>query len=81
MPAVDHLPAEAGRTPRPLPSPSPAMARIKVRSYTVHASRDQAVRWARVARFLRCRSVSAWLEELAEEQARRVDELIRPGGE
>jgi hypothetical protein len=54
------------------------MARIKVISVTVHASKEQARRWARVARYLRCRSVSAWLEELADEQSRRVEELIRP---
>jgi hypothetical protein len=53
------------------------MARIKVYSFTVHASREQAQRWARVARHLRCRSVGAWLEELADEQARRVEELIQ----
>jgi hypothetical protein len=54
------------------------MPHLKVISYTVHASREQARRWARVARYLRCRSVSAWLEELADEQARRVEELIPP---
>lgn len=64
----------------PLPLPPP-MARIKVLSYTVHASKEQALRWARVARYLRCRSVSAWLEELADEQARRVEVLIPPGRE
>jgi hypothetical protein len=52
------------------------MARLKVISYTVHASRDQARSWARVARYLECRSVSAWLEELADEQARRVEESM-----
>jgi hypothetical protein len=57
------------------------MARIKVLSFTVHASKEQAARWARVARYLRCRSVSTWLEELAEEQARRVEEMIPPGRE
>jgi hypothetical protein len=57
------------------------MARLKVISFTVHASHDQARRWARVARYLGCRSVSAWLEELAEEQARRVEELIKPARE
>ncbi len=57
------------------------MARGKVLSYTVHASRSQAARWARVARYLRCRSVSAWLEELADEQSRRVEELIPPARE
>jgi hypothetical protein len=51
---------------------------MKTTSYTVRASAEQARRWARVARYLRCRSVSAWLEELADEQARRVEELIRP---
>jgi hypothetical protein len=51
---------------------------VKVVTFTVRASREQARRWARVARFLRCRSVSAWLEELGEEQARRVEELIPP---
>ena len=54
------------------------MPQVKVVTYTVRASREQARRWARVARFLGCRSVSAWLEELGEEQARRVEELIRP---
>jgi len=57
------------------------MARIKVLSFTVHASKEQAARWARVARYLRCRSVSTWLEELADEQSRRVEELIPPGRE
>lgn len=52
------------------------MARIKVRSFTVHASKEQAQRWARVARYLGCRSVSAWLEDLAEEQARRVESTL-----
>jgi hypothetical protein len=53
------------------------MAQLKVISYTVHASQEQARRWARVARYLGCRSVSAWLEELADEQARRVEDQIR----
>jgi hypothetical protein len=53
------------------------MARIKVVSFSVHASRDQAVRWALVARYLGCRSVSAWLEELAEEQVQRLEGLTR----
>jgi hypothetical protein len=47
-------------------------------TFTVRASQVHARRWARVARYLRCRSVSAWLEELADEQARRVEELIPP---
>ncbi len=54
------------------------MPRLKVVSFTVHASQEQARRWARVARYLGCRSVSAWLEEMAEEQARRVEEMIPP---
>jgi hypothetical protein len=61
---------------RPPLSTLPAMARIKVDSFTIHASREQALQWARVARYLGCRSVSAWLEELADEQARRVEHVI-----
>jgi hypothetical protein len=57
------------------------LAELKVTAFTVRASREQARRWARVARYLGCRSVSAWLEEMAEEQARRVEELTRPSGE
>jgi hypothetical protein len=57
------------------------MPRLKVTTYTVRASQEQARRWARVARYLGCRSVSAWLEELAEEQARRLDELARRASE
>jgi hypothetical protein len=53
------------------------MPRLKVTSFTVHASQEQARRWARVARYLGCRSVSAWLEEMAEEQATRWDGLIK----
>jgi hypothetical protein len=45
---------------------------IKTRQFTVNASTEQARRWVRVAKHLKCRSVSAWLEELAEEQAKRV---------
>jgi hypothetical protein len=52
-------------------------ARLKVGSFTVRASADQARRWVRVARYLGYRSVSAWLHELAEEQALRVEETIR----
>jgi hypothetical protein len=57
------------------------MPRLKVTTFSVRASQEQARRWARVARHLECRSVSAWLEEMAEEQARRVGEMIRPSGE
>ena len=51
---------------------------MSVIAFTVRASKAEARRWARVARYLGCRSVSAWLEELAEEQARRVEEAIPP---
>jgi hypothetical protein len=57
------------------------LAELKVTAFTVRASREQARRWARVARYLGCKSVSAWLFELADEQSRRVEELIRPGRE
>jgi hypothetical protein len=52
------------------------MPRLKVTTYTVRATQAQAVRWARVARYLGCRSVSAWLEELADETSRRVERFI-----
>jgi hypothetical protein len=48
---------------------------MKTTTYTVRASADQARRWARVAKYLKYKSVSAWLEDLAEEQARRIEEL------
>jgi len=50
---------------------------MKSTTYTVRASAEQARRWARVARYLGYRSVSRWLHELGDEQAQRVDELIR----
>jgi hypothetical protein len=53
--------------------------RLKVTTFTVRASQAQARRWARVARYLGCRSVSAWLEELAEEQAKRLDQFTHDG--
>jgi hypothetical protein len=49
---------------------------VKVVTFTVRASREQARRWALVARWLGCRSVSAWLEEIANEQANRVSDLM-----
>jgi hypothetical protein len=55
------------------------VTRLKIVTFTVRASQDQARRWARVARHLGCRSVSAWLEELADEQAQRVESLLPPG--
>jgi hypothetical protein len=52
----------------------PSRATLKTTTFTVRASAEQARRWARVARFLKCRSVSAWLEELAEETSKRLEE-------
>jgi hypothetical protein len=51
---------------------------VKKTTFTVRASQEQARRWARVARYLGCRSVSTWLEELAEEQAKRLEHLAEP---
>jgi hypothetical protein len=51
-------------------------SRLKVAPFTVRASSDQARRWGRVARYLGCRSVSAWLEEMAVEQTQRLEEFI-----
>jgi hypothetical protein len=47
---------------------------IKVATFTVRATREQARRWALVARWLKCRSVSAWLEEMADEASERLEE-------
>ncbi len=47
--------------------------RLKVTTFTVRASQEQARRWALVAKWLKCRSVSAWLEEMADEQCRRLE--------
>ena len=51
---------------------------MKTTTYTVHASQAQAERWLRVSHFLGFRSVSSWLEDIAEQQARRLDELAQP---
>jgi hypothetical protein len=51
----------------------PSRAVLKTTTFTVRASAEQARRWARVARYLGCRSVSAWLEEMAEVQVQRVE--------
>jgi len=51
------------------------MPRLKVAFFTVRATREQARRWALVARWLRCRSVSAWLEEMADEASKRLEEV------
>ena len=48
---------------------------MSIHTFTVRASKSEARRWARVARYLGCRSVAAWLEELAEEQAKRLDQF------
>ena len=43
-------------------------------TFTVRATREQARRWALVARWLKCRSVSAWLEEMGDEASKRLEE-------
>jgi hypothetical protein len=49
---------------------------VKTQSFTIRASREQAQRWLRTAKHLKCASVRAWLEELADEQAERVCERL-----
>jgi hypothetical protein len=51
------------------------MPRLKVTTFTVRATREQARRWALVARWLKCRSVSAWLEEMADEASKRLEDV------
>jgi hypothetical protein len=51
------------------------MPRLKVTTFTVRATREQARRWALVARWLKCRSVAAWLEEMADEASERLEEV------
>ena len=51
-----------------------ADAGLKVTTLTVRATREQARRWALVSKWLKCRSVSAWLGEMADESSRRVEE-------
>jgi len=48
---------------------------LKTVSFTVRATREQARRWALVARWLKCRSVAAWLEEMADEASERLAEV------
>ncbi len=68
-------PVELRSSPPSTASPwGGSLPRLKVTTFTVRASQDQARRWALVARYLRCRSVSAWLEELADEQSKRLEE-------
>jgi hypothetical protein len=51
------------------------MPGLKVAFYTVRATREQARRWALVARWLKCRSVASWLEEMADEASERLEEV------
>jgi hypothetical protein len=48
---------------------------LKVISFTVRATREQARRWALVARWLKCRSVAGWLEEMVDEASERLEEV------
>jgi transcriptional regulator with XRE-family HTH domain len=72
------------RRVRPPPGAMGHPRRLKVTTFTARASQEQARRWALVARWLKCRSVAAWLEEMAEEQSKRLDEAaadaVRRGG-
>jgi len=52
---------------------------LKVVTFTVRASQDQARRWALVARWLKCRSVASWLEEMADEASKRLEEMALTG--
>jgi hypothetical protein len=52
------------------------MPQLKVASFTARAPREQARRWALVARWLKCRSVAAWLEEMADEASERLEEVV-----
>lgn len=56
------------------------MPQLKVAFYTVRASREQARRWALVARWLKCRSVASWLEEMADEASKRLEEVAADAG-
>lgn len=63
---------------------SPFRNHVKIPAFTVRASQEQARRWAQVARYLKCRSVSAWLEEMADEASKRLEgpaaDAARRGG-
>jgi hypothetical protein len=56
------------------------LARLKIATFTVRASQEQARRWALVARWLKCRSVAAWLEEIADEHAKRLEDVAANAG-
>jgi hypothetical protein len=66
-------PVQAGVPVKALETRPKSARPLKVTTFTVRATREQARRWALVARYLKCRSVCAWLEELAEEQAQRIE--------
>jgi hypothetical protein len=51
------------------------LPRLKIVTFTVRASQEQARRWALVARWLKCRSVASWLEELADETSERLEKV------
>ena len=53
----------------------PSRATLKTTTFTVRASAEQARRWALVARWLKCRSVAVWLEEMADEASERLEEV------
>jgi hypothetical protein len=48
---------------------------LKTITFTVRASAEQARRWALVARWLKCRSVASWLEEMADEASKRLEDV------
>jgi hypothetical protein len=48
---------------------------LKVAFFTVRVSREQALRGSLVARWLKCRSVASWLEEMADGACERLGEV------
>ena len=48
---------------------------LKVATYTVRATREQARRWTLLARWLKCRSVSVWLAEMADGACERLGDV------
>jgi hypothetical protein len=48
---------------------------LKVAFFTVRATREQARRWTLLARWLKCRSVAVWLEEMADGACERLGEV------
>jgi hypothetical protein len=51
-------------------------ARLKISTFTVRASRDEATRWEAIAKHQGHRTVGHWLAKLAENESRRVGELV-----